>query len=47
MLTRHLPGLDPSLQRFQESLIANHIGEVVVDMSRDREAKVLTCKVDK
>ena len=36
MLTRHLPGMDPTLQRFQGLLIATHIGEVGVDLRRDR-----------
>ena len=30
MITRHLPRMDPALQRFQGSLITNHIGYVAV-----------------
>ena len=41
MLTRHLPRLDPALQRVQGSLIANHTEEVAVEMMRYREVKAL------
>ena len=41
MLTRHLPGLDPALQRVQGSLITTHIGEVTVDMRNNREVKAV------
>ena len=41
MLTCHLPRMDSTLQRFQELLITNHIGEVAVEMRTNREAKVL------
>ena len=43
MLIRYLPGLDSSLQRVQGSLIATDIGEVAVEMRRDRETKALEC----
>ena len=46
MLTHHLPGLDLALQRVQGSLIATHIGEVVVELRQDRESKALACKAD-
>ena len=46
MLTRHLLGLDPALQRVQGLLIATHIREVAVEMRRDREVKELACKAD-
>ena len=46
MLTSHLPGLDPALQRVHGLLIAITIGEVVVDLRRDKEAKVLAHKAD-
>ena len=36
MLTRNLPGIDLTLQRVQGSLIATHIGEVSLEMNRDR-----------
>ena len=36
MLTRHLPRIDPSLQRVQGLLIVTHTGEVSVEMRRDR-----------
>ena len=47
ILTCHLPGMYPSLQRFQGLLIATHIWEVAVDMRRDTEAKELECKAEK
>ena len=47
MLTRHLPRLDPSLQRFHGFLITTHIREVVVELRRDREVKALSHKADK
>ena len=47
MLTRHLPRMDPDLQRFQGLLIDAHIGEVAVDLSRDREAMALARKAGK
>ena len=37
MLTHHLLGLDPALQRVQGLLIATHIREVALEMRRDRE----------
>ena len=46
MLTRHLPGLDPSPQRVQGSLIATHVGEVRVKLRRDWEAKLQARKSD-
>ena len=46
ILTRNLPGLEPDLQRVQGYLIATHIGEVAVEMWRDREAKARARKVD-
>ena len=46
MLTCHLPGLDPVLQRFQGSLIATYIREIAVDMRRDRETKDLAYQAD-
>ena len=36
ILTCHLHGLDPALQRFQGLLIVTHIGEVAVEMGRYR-----------
>ena len=47
MITRHLPGLDPALQRFQGFLIVTHTGEVAVEMRRDREEKSLALQADK
>ena len=47
MLIRYLPGLDSSLQRVQGSLIATDIGEVAVEMRRDREEKSLALQADK
>ena len=47
MLTRHIISIDPTLQRVQVSLTANHIGEVAVDMSRDRYSKALANKAYK
>ena len=47
MLTFHLPGMDPSLQRVQGLRIATHIVEVKVGLSRYREAKALVRKADK
>ena len=46
MLTLHLPGLDPDLQKFQRLLIATHIRKFVVEIRRDREANVLTRQAD-
>ena len=39
MLNRNLPGMDPALHRIQGSLIATNIGEFVVELNQDREAK--------
>ena len=36
MLTQHLPGLDPALQRVHGYLIATHIGEIAVELWQDR-----------
>ena len=36
VLTRHLPGIDPTLQHVQGLLIATHIREVAVEMQQDR-----------
>ena len=46
MLTRHLPRLYPNLKKVQGSLIATHIGDVAVEMRRDREVKALACQTD-
>ena len=46
MLTLHLPGMYPALQRFQGSLIATHIVKVAVEMRRDREVKALIRQAD-
>ena len=46
MLTHHLPGMDPTPQRVHGYLIATHIGEVAVEMRRDRKAEALAHKVD-
>ena len=46
IIPHHLPGLEPSLQRVQGSLIATHIREVAVDVSRDREEKALAWQAD-
>ena len=46
MLTHHLPGLDPALQRFQLLLITTHVREVTVEMRMDREAKAVSRQVD-
>ena len=46
MLTRHLPGLETSLQGVQGSLIATHIGGVAVELRRDKEAKSQSRKTD-
>ena len=47
MLTHHVPGMEPALQRIQGSLIATHIRVVMVEMRRDREAKALAYMADK
>ena len=39
ILTLHLSGLDPAMQRVQGSIMATHIREVAVDMQRDQEEK--------
>ena len=46
MLTCHLPGQDPNLQRVQRSIIATHFGEVRVKWWQDREAKSQAQKED-
>ena len=46
MLTHHLPGMEPSLQRDQGLLTATHIENVAVEMRRDREAKALVYQAD-
>ena len=46
MITRLLPCMEPALQRVQGLLIATHIGNVAVGMSRDREAKALAFQED-
>ena len=46
MLTHHLPGLDSALQQVQGPLIATHIGEVTVNMRKDRDARALELKAD-
>ena len=46
MLTCHLPGLEPALQRVQGSIIATHIREAAVEMRRDRETNELSCQED-
>ena len=43
---RHLPGMEPFLQRFQGLLIATHIREAAMDMIKDREAKALARQAD-
>ena len=40
-LYRHLPRLNPALQRVQGSLISMHIGEVAVEMRRNQDDKAL------
>ena len=47
MITHHLPGLYPALQRVQGLLIDTHIREVVVDLRKDMESKALARKADK
>ena len=47
ILTCHLPRMYPSLQRVQGSLIVTHIGDVVVEMSRDIWEEALACQADK
>ena len=47
ILTLYPHELDPTLQRVQVSLTANHIREVAVDMSRDRYSKALANKAYK
>ena len=47
MLTHHIYGMDPALQRVQGFLISTHIREVVVKTRRDGEAKALARKADK
>ena len=39
MLTRHLPRMEPTLQRVQGLLIVTHIRGVTVELRQDREAK--------
>ena len=47
MLTHHIYGMDPALQRVQGLIISTLIREVVVAMRRDRESKSLVRKADK
>ena len=46
MLNHYLPGLEPTFQSVQESLIVTHIGETTVELRQDRKAKALACKAN-